>query len=813
MIFDMLTADAASKHGHEFSDPQPARWLVPRRSPFRVFPYTAKNRLSSRPRVDRGAMSDLKEEPEESEGLGEQLKPQISISHLRIPGSFHDQPPSPPLNNPLDAPVSDSSPPSASAPAPSPIQSVTDEVHKSLPEKRCHRSKTRYAFAHPPPTGVQLRKQGIIRPNTLFQLHTQTASGFHKPDYEVLPLNLLGNNNFISNRFKRLGRGKLSLGTKDLAIIKATPYNISEGLTDGSSNPGSREVLGIISASTVTGDESRRSAQIVLDNAVWSISQKRKDVYDLSLLGDASRGARWYIPKSQRRSSTNPVDGSSEPRFYFAALLPDTKKHPTVASMIRSSLDVYDTYTTHSFYQPEDDAQSNQNHQLVDCSNSISSRPPSSSASTALSIETDEALRRLVIVSGVWVALCEGWSPHMIPDMEQLAASTSITPTPRRSVSSPQESLPTNPLTNEVKPPMFGINNKRPPVSHDCRPSKSAPVKVPTTTSAKLSPEPTIKEESEREGSPLQVGPGLAISTPVTVLPTIVPTVHDQTIPVGLEASPSPDPTAQFRHLMSINLTSHSPSPPPVSKLDALFRRRSTHGSTSESRDSSHARSANWARRLSLNGTKSRDSRPTSQTTSVASSEYDGPNHGYDGSNSQHSGITTTAQSLRSMTPPVTSPTHEPISYRADSILSDQGIEVHAGNKLGTPLEAISSAEEPRPGTAIHKKPDPGGITSAIVEESRPSSSEESSSSSIIGVGAPYWREFDRIQSRAFAKRAEQLQGDPNLNSALEASSSEATPSVQRSDGDVNEDMHNAKSRWLSGIRHSVRRRRRSMVD
>jgi hypothetical protein len=814
MIFDMLTADAASKHGHEFSDPQPARWLVPRRSPFRVFPYTARNRLPSRPRVDRGAMSDLKEEPEELEASGEQLKPQISISHLRIPGSFHDHPPSPPLNNPLDIPETPApNPPTARAIDLSPIQPVPDDIPKISLEKRGHRPKTQYAFAHPPPTGGQLRKQGIIRPNTLFQLHTQTASGFHKPVYEVLPLNLLGNNNVITNRLKRFGRGKLTLGTKDLAIIKASPYNLSEGSTEGSSNPASRDVLGIISASTGSGDESRRSAQIVLDSAVWVISQKRKDIYDLSLLGDASRGARWYIPRSQR-SSVSPVDGQSESKFYFAALLPNTKKHPTVASMTRTSLDVYDTYTAHGYYQHEDTHQSNHSRQLSDCSSSISSQSMSAKAPpTPLSIETDETLRRLIIVSGVWVALCEGWSPHMIADMEQLNTVANVTPTPRRSASLPQESISIHPLASDLEQPKMTHCIKRSLTKQDPKPIKSVSLKLPNSVLAKVSVEPNIKEEPEPEELPppeiVTIPP---ISPPEMVLSSPIPTADDQTFQGNIESSPSPDPTAQFRHLMSMDLTSHSPSPPPASKREGLLRRRSTHTSNPASRDSSHSRSVSWTRRLSLHGVRSRDSKPTSQTTSAASSEYDAQNHGYDGSIEGNSGINTTEQSLRSLTPPVASPTADAASFRADSVLCDQSIEANARNQAETPLEAIPSAEESRPGTAIRKQPDADGIVLGTMEESRPSSSEESSGSSIIGVGSPYWRDFDKIQSRAFVTRAEQIQYDPNATSAVEACSTEATPSVQKSDGDVHEDMNNTKPRWFSGLRQSVSRRRRSMV-
>jgi hypothetical protein len=821
MLFDMLTADAASKHGHEFSDPQPARWLVPRKSPFKVFPYTTRNKLANRARSGRGTMGDLKEEPEEPEDAEEKLRPQISIAQLRIPGAFHD-PPSPPLRPPTEEIPSESIDDSP----PSPVLLSPVEVPQPSPEKRCHRSKTRYSFAHPPPTGVQLRKKGIIRPRTLFQLHTQTSSGFHRPAYEVLPLNLLPSNNTIMQGLKRLGKGKLALGAKDLVIIKADHYKTAE---ENLKDLASRDVVGILSASQIIGDDNRRSAQLVIDGSSWTISQTRKDVYDLSNTLDKSQCARWYIPKSQKRSSIGSPIGHLEPKFYFAPILPSMKKHPTVASMSKSFLDIYDSFTAFVPHYTSDDHHSDISQPVPSSSGSNSSQITSHLSETPVVTKTDEVLRRLIVVSAVWITFCEGWSPLMAADAElKPTAAAPSTATPKRTPSiqiSQDVITPTSatPGSGTLRSKSLLVNLRR-----------SKPVETP---SAKILPDPsTIKREVEsRAPTQHENTPVLNTPQPMNVDATPLtqngkqPIISIQT-PVAPElnatSSPSPDPTAQFRHLLTMDLP-HSPtSSSPVSRFESIVRRRSTHASPSISRESSRNRSVSWTRHLSIHpNSRIRDLRASSQSTSRASSDHDA--HSIDASQDQHSETNGTS-SARSVTPPVSpSPQNWKSPPIGDVVVAASQPDTQANLPDQQPepeVVTVASTQEHSENTSAHSKrleDNQQPVLFIDTELSRPSSSEGSDEGLHGVIGGPYWREFDRIQTKAFVQRSEQLQHSEPVRRHAHFLEDEKQVTVtenmlpQEENGDplTENESSNGRTKWFSGIRRSVSRRRRSVMN
>ena len=86
-----------------------------------------------------------------------------------------------------------------------------------------------------------------------------------------------------------------------------------------------------------------------------------------------------------------------------------------------------------------------------------------------------------------------------------------------------------------------------------------------------------------------------------------------------------------------------------------------------------------------------------------------------------------------------------------------------------------------------------------------PSSSE----SELDGFGGPYWKDFDRIQSRAFRDKAKQLQTQPDVitNPAVTADSRD---DEGEAGAGFTEEARESRGNWLFGLRRSVSRRRRA---
>jgi hypothetical protein len=185
----------------------------------------------------------------------------------------------------------------------------------------------------------------------------------------------------IGQKLRRLRRNKDGTGADDLVVVKSEELDVNEDRGRGQNRKlqddeqetlNGREVLG-----TIQPAEDGPSAYLTLGDVVWKAAlDGRGASYTLENANDPEQRVRWYVPKSKRTG-----DMSQGPReFSFATLLPGTKRHPIVANMSEGHLEFYEEF--------------------------------SSPLSPHETIKTDDAMRKLIIVSAMWVYFCEGWSKH-----------------------------------------------------------------------------------------------------------------------------------------------------------------------------------------------------------------------------------------------------------------------------------------------------------------------------------------------------------------------------------------------------------------
>lgn len=373
--------------------------------------------------------------------------------------ALHDDtasPPAPTNNNsnntttttaaaPHDEPLSPTSRPPS-------VSSAASDAEKR--RKRAVRPKTTYKLAQPPPSSHQKLH---LRPKVLLQLHQVVAASRPRPVYEVIPYSILApvSTRRVARTFRRD-----KLGAQDLLIVKAEEYG-DEVRTDDE-RYGTREVVGIICPAK---DDKGSKTEVLMDNgSAWDVRPAPNGGYEFSYTDEhgLTLKARWITRPAVSRThsvSSVPPAGPDTRKFKFSTISPNSRRHPVIATMTRDQIDVFDTYTMPSATSPATPNQAS------------SAAPTPAATPSAIDIEsfldkenlpvtTDDALRRFIVASGIWVAFCENWSPAYAASKAACITplstpTTARFPPPNRSISmtfaeSPRDASPSS-ATDEKK--------------------------------------------------------------------------------------------------------------------------------------------------------------------------------------------------------------------------------------------------------------------------------------------------------------------------------------------------------------------------
>lgn len=369
----MLTADAAAQHGHEFSAP-PSPSPLHRASPAPRSPLTV---LSSTVRHQKTQPTPLPAWRSFSAGAPPPHAPPKKSIMFALPPETSSRPPS--------------------------IQSTTTTSTDDRSRKRPSRPKTNYALAHPPPRVGPLH----LRPKVLLQLHQSSANSRPRPAYEALPSTTFAPR--LKRKFHRVFKHRERLGPDDVVVVKAGDYGGAEDDSDSDDDLESREVIGVVCFNT----REDQTEICMDDDTVWVATPMQNGGYELVSTDQhgLQSKARWVLKSqgSRRRSANIPPaadaslgNSADDRKFTFSTISPDRRRHPVIASMTRAGLDVWDQYSIPS--QP-----SVATPLSPTFSDSASQTLPDISESQPL-MTTDDELRKLILVSGIWVAFREQWS-------------------------------------------------------------------------------------------------------------------------------------------------------------------------------------------------------------------------------------------------------------------------------------------------------------------------------------------------------------------------------------------------------------------
>ena len=292
-------------------------------------------------------------------------------------------------------------------------ETTTGDTKKK--RRRAARSRTSYQVAHPAPTLTRQQRLLQIRPKLILQLQRLSPDKRPIPSVDVLTSAVVVPR--LIKKFPRMFKGKGELGANDVIVVRSedydTPDDDDKSDTVDDESLGSREVLAAIcQLRGVPG-----GAEICLgDGSVWYGNSIAKGGFEFvttnSVTGETTT-ARWVQRVTPRRQSSQPgspvsvSDVPSDEKYLFSILQPNSRRHPIVASITKKVLDIPDNYTT--------------------VSSSAGRHPPTSPIRASnfdlqsgadkdnlkrTTIAVDDNLRTLIQVTGVWVALRQGWCPY-----------------------------------------------------------------------------------------------------------------------------------------------------------------------------------------------------------------------------------------------------------------------------------------------------------------------------------------------------------------------------------------------------------------
>ncbi|OAA62812.1 hypothetical protein SPI_04352 [Niveomyces insectorum RCEF 264] len=329
-------------------------------------------------------------------------------------------------------------------------------VASSKPRRRrIPRKSTTFLFAHPAPK-LSTKKHILqrIRPTLLMQMQQLSSGRRPLPVIDVYPATMFAGN-VVARRLSKRSSGLFGisgeLGLHDTILMRSEDYDAQSVSSESDADDDSFEhrTLVAVLRPLRRGD---RSEIVLADGTVWTTTSLPNGSFDfvrVDALGHTTT-ARWVrragvkplaatlATAAAASEGTTPASSSPEAnvKFTFSIIDPQSRRHPILATLTSTTLDVLDHYTTVSplssgHYPPSrtrvaspspvpyEEETSNDEEQAVDERSSstprvgaaaftASSTVPAAKGRTTLPV--DGALRDFISSSAIWVALQCGWA-------------------------------------------------------------------------------------------------------------------------------------------------------------------------------------------------------------------------------------------------------------------------------------------------------------------------------------------------------------------------------------------------------------------
>lgn len=294
--------------------------------------------------------------------------------------------------------------------------------------KKNNKPKTSYSICHPPPAS-STRQKLHRRPRSLIQLHKLTANARPLPAFEVIP-----SANFsvrLTRAIAKVFKAKHSLCPSDLVVLRAEDYYSEEPEEDQEA----RDVVALICKGRKEDGAAAGKAKICMaDGQEWEAYQLMNGGYEFFTTDEHGLGltTRW-VPKKDKKEGAK----ADSKRFKFSTISANTRRHPVIANLSKSSLAIFDTYKMPDISSPTPQATPRQQATVLE-----DGMDSDDNNKQEVRI-TDDRLRSIITMTSIWVAFKEGWSPYFKYDDHATAQASNSR---RNSVTTPVNSPPESPI-------------------------------------------------------------------------------------------------------------------------------------------------------------------------------------------------------------------------------------------------------------------------------------------------------------------------------------------------------------------------------
>jgi hypothetical protein len=335
---------------------------------------------------------------------------------------------------------------------------------------RAPRNATNFLLAQAPPRIATKRLHSVLhlRPRLLLQLQQLSAETRPKPAIDVVPSSVLAGTVIgrkLARKFPGIRRVKGELGLNDVIMVKSEDYDSGEsdeGL--GEKDFEKREIVAVVSPVPRREDE----AEMVLgDGSVWMAAPMARGGYEFTHVDDEGHTmtARWVKrcakPKgsgsgetcqSSGNAASPPPAADKDYVFKFSIINPLSRRHPIMATLTPTNLEILDNYTTVS-------SASGRYPPVKPFPGTVGDSDPLAESDLArerTTLPVDEATRTLITASAVWISLRygQGW-PGSITNVRQSANGSHV-----RSLSLSDRSA-SYPPSSDITPPSSTSSCKR----------------------------------------------------------------------------------------------------------------------------------------------------------------------------------------------------------------------------------------------------------------------------------------------------------------------------------------------------------------
>ncbi|KAH7028104.1 uncharacterized protein B0I36DRAFT_147192 [Microdochium trichocladiopsis] len=311
--------------------------------------------------------------------------------------------------------------------------------------KQSLRTSTAYVLAQPAP---KLRhKQRIMhtKPQLLTQLQLLAPGDRPRPVIDAYPSSAFAKTIMapLLKRVPRIAGIKTELSVQDIMLVKSQDYAAHATDTDsdaGDDDMKARDLVAILSP--LRTDD--RVEIVMADGKVWTACPRNATnngcSYDFVSVDEngATITARWARRRNGSKSAMPQSPLQQEYKYTFSIINPECRRHPIMATMMSSSLEIFDSYTTVSQssnrYPPTSPS-------VGSAASSLSSGVDGKRSRQVIAVE--EWQKNFIAVSAVWIASRAVWSADTKSvDMSTSTVTYSTPSSPL--VTSPPSRVPSN---------------------------------------------------------------------------------------------------------------------------------------------------------------------------------------------------------------------------------------------------------------------------------------------------------------------------------------------------------------------------------